>query len=170
MLEPSRSPRPRDTAGTLDKAIVTREPGTEDGRELRVEAIALFGAAMDEDGTLRVGVLTTDSVVKVRVLRNLKNESGTDNLVLQAATDASLREAVDAGFLLGFLPISMANGFCRAPLSNTSPPLWTTYGLNSGPRFAANIADGVISPKKILNGLSTAQRRSTTVPQNREHH
>ncbi len=68
VLEPSRSLRPKVTAGTLDMAIVAREPGTEEGRELWVEEIAWFGSAVDAHGTPRVGVLTTDCVLRDRAL------------------------------------------------------------------------------------------------------
>ncbi len=84
-------------------------------------------------------------------LRDLKDGPGAHNLVLQAATVAALRDAVEAGFCQAFLPVSMASNLTRAPLSLTRPTLRLAFCLISGPRLAANIAEGVT--RKFLKAL-----------------
>ncbi len=56
-------------------------------------------------------------------------------MVLEAATVASLRDAVEADFCQAFLPVSMAEGFQRPPLNGPKPALQLTFCLIAGPRF-----------------------------------
>lgn len=140
ILESSRSLRPRVVTGTLDLAIVAREPGTDEGSALWTENIDWFGGFPDKCVNPRVGVLTTDCVLRDCALRHLKDGSGPYNLVLEAATVAALRDAVQAGFCQAFLPVSMAEGFHQASVSTSNSTLQLTFCLIAGPRFDADVA------------------------------
>ncbi|WP_282607783.1 LysR family transcriptional regulator [Pelagibius sp. Alg239-R121] len=137
-LEPSRVLRRRVNAGTLDMAIVAREPGTNEGSELWTEEIAWFNSTLNGDEPARVGVLTTDCVLREHALHHLKESSCAFDLVLEAATVASLRDAVEAGFCRALLPTSMAERFAPAPLKNSLQTLQLSFCLIAGPRFDAD--------------------------------
>jgi DNA-binding transcriptional LysR family regulator len=135
VLEPSRSLRPKVASGVLDMAIVAREPGGEEGYDLWTEEITWFGSSKNEDGATRCGVLTTDCVLRDGALRDLKDGRHHHELVLETATVASLRDAVEAGFCQAFLPASTAEGFSRAQSNEPSSTLHLTFCLIAGSRF-----------------------------------
>ena len=132
VLERSRSLRPRVKAGTLDLAIVAIEPDTEEGNELWAEEIAWFGHSVDPGDSPRVGVLTTDCILRDHTLRNLKDMQANHNLVLEAGTVASLRDAVEAGFCQALLPVSMTDGLERSPAVPGQTSLNLAFGLIAG--------------------------------------
>ncbi len=141
VLDPSRTLRPRVASGVLDMAIVAREPGTEEGHDLWTEEITWFGSAANTDGTPRVGVLSTNCVLRDRALHDLNEDVPAHDLVLEAATVASLRDAVEAGFCRALLPVSIAGEFQRAPSSEAHTSLQLTFSLIAGPRFDATTAE-----------------------------
>jgi DNA-binding transcriptional LysR family regulator len=143
VLERSRSLRPRVKAGTLDLAIVAIEPDTEEGNALWTEEIAWFGRSTDPDGTARIGVLTTDCILRDHALRNLNDMQTNHNLVLEAGTVASLRDAVEAGFCQAFLPVSITDGLERSPAVPGQTSLNLTFGLIAGVRFDDDAENGV---------------------------
>ncbi|MGR3289975.1 MAG: LysR family transcriptional regulator [Paracoccaceae bacterium] len=143
VLERSRSLRPRVKAGTLDLAIVAIEPDTEEGNALWTEEIAWFGHSTDPDGTARIGVLTTDCILRDHALRNLNDMQTNHNLVLEAGTVASLRDAVEAGFCQAFLPVSITDGLERSPAVPGQTSLNLTFGLIAGVRFDDDAENGV---------------------------
>ncbi|MEX0305451.1 MAG: hypothetical protein AB3N24_23775 [Leisingera sp.] len=73
-------------------------------------------------------------------MRDLRDGRHAHDLVLEAATVASLRDAVEAGFCQAFLPTSMAEGFSRAQSSEPCSTLQLTFCLITGPRFDDGIA------------------------------
>ncbi len=135
VLEPSRSLRPKVASGVLDMAIVAREPESEEGHELWTEEITWFGSSKSENGKARCGLLTTDCVLRDGALRDLRDGRYAHELVLEAATVASLRDAVEVEFCRAFLPASVAEGFSRAQSSEPSSTLQLTFCLIAGPRF-----------------------------------
>ena len=135
VLEPSRSLRPKVASGVLDMAIVAREPDSEEGHDLWTEEITWFGSSKNDDGATRCGLLTTDCVLRDRALSDLKTGQYLHELVLEAATVASLRDAVEAGFCQAFLPTSISDGFSRAKSSEPSSTLQLTFCLIASPRF-----------------------------------
>jgi DNA-binding transcriptional LysR family regulator len=143
VLERSRSLRPRVKAGTLDLAIVAIEPDTEEGNALWTEEISWFGRSTDPDGTARIGVLTTDCILRDHALRNLNDMQTNHNLVLEAGTVASLRDAVEAGFCQAFLPVSITDGLERSPAVPGQTSLNLTFGLIAGVRFDDDAENGV---------------------------
>lgn len=143
VLERSRSLRPRVKAGTLDLAIVAIEPDTEEGNALWTEEIAWFGHSTDPDGTPRIGVLTTDCILRDHALRNLNDMQTNHNLVLEAGTVASLRDAVEAGFCQAFLPVSITDGLERSQAVPGQTSLNLTFGLIAGVRFDDDAENGV---------------------------
>lgn len=152
VLDRSRALRPRIKAGTLDMAIVAIEPDTEEGHTLWAEEIAWFGSASDPDGVPRVGVLTTDCVLRDRALGNLKDLRINHNLVLEAGTVAALRDAVEAGFCQAFLPISITEGLERSPVLSAQTPLNLGFGLIAGPRFDGDTINGVATKfRRVLS-------------------
>lgn len=143
LLEPSRSLRPKVNAGTLDMAIVAREPGAAEGEELWAEEIAWFGNSTDSKARHRAGVLTTDCVLRDRALHNLKEAGASHKLVLEAATVASLKDGVQAGFCQALLPASISEGLQRAPLSHSRAGFTLEFCLIAGPRFEADTLERV---------------------------
>lgn len=135
VLEPSRTLRPRVNAGTLDLAIVAKEPGSEEGHDLWTEEIAWFGTSKELDGTARIGMLTTDCVLRDHALASLKGTVNSGNHVLEAATVASLRDAVEAGYCQALLPATVSAGLKRSPLDGPATRLHLTFCLIAGPRF-----------------------------------
>ena len=116
-------------------AIVGREPDTVEGDELWDEEIAWFGSALSKEGVPRVGILTTNCILRDRALRDLEESSEPHYLVLEAATVASLRDAVEAGFCQAFLPVSMADGLQRSPLNTKKIVFKLTFCLIASPRL-----------------------------------
>jgi DNA-binding transcriptional LysR family regulator len=135
VLEPSRALRPKVASGVLDMAIVAREPNTNEGHDLWSEEIAWFGSSKSEAGTTRCGVLTTDCVLRDGALQELRQGRHAHELVLEAASVASLRDAVEAGFCQAFLPTSLAEGFPRAQAHEPNSTLQLTFCLIAGQRF-----------------------------------
>lgn len=152
VLDRSRALRPRVKAGTLDMAIVAIEQDTEEGHSLWAEEIAWFGSATDCDGTPRVGVLTTDCILRDQALKTLKGLRTNHNLVLEAGTVAALRDAVEAGFCQAFLPISLTEGLERSHALSTQSPFNLGFGLISGQRFDGDTVPSVAS--KFRRALS----------------
>lgn len=142
-LEPSRSLRPKVASGVLDMAILAREPGSDEGFELWTEEVAWFGSADYRGGPAQFGVLTTDCVLRDRALRDLGNYSGPNDLVLEAATVASLCDAVKAGFCHALLPVNIADGLRRATGLASGTSLQLTFCLIAGPRFDSKRAEQI---------------------------
>ncbi|QLC73956.1 LysR family transcriptional regulator [Pseudomonas sp. LPB0260] len=132
ILEPSRSLRARIQSGALDMAIVAQEPGTDEGAHLWSEEIAWFGSARTQDGKAKVGVLTTNCILRDRALEDLKTVPREHKLVLEAATVASLRDGVEEGFCQAFLPVSMAGRLVRSKEIRPSHSLMLNFVLIAG--------------------------------------
>lgn len=141
ILAPSRTLRPRVASGVLDMAIVAREPGSEEGVELWSEEIAWFGSATHADGTPRFGVLATDCVLRDQALRDLKTAPAHD-IVIEAATVASLADAVNAGFCQALLPTT-TKALRTQPNLGPGPSSQLTFALIAGPGFDDDAADRV---------------------------
>lgn len=142
-LEPSRSLRPRVNAGTLDVAIVAREPDEDKGSALWAEEVAWYGASQSTDGAHRVGTLAANCVLRDRALEDLSTVPNSHKHVLEAATVAALRDAVEAGFCQALLPASVADGLRRSPLTKSNPPFDLTFDLIAGPRFDKDEAERI---------------------------
>ena len=152
VLEPSRCLRPRVASGTLDLAIVAQEPGTSEGYELWSEEVAWFGHRLNSGDAARVSLLTTDCILRDRAQRDLKESTIPHNLVLEASTVASLKDAVETGFCQSFLPNSVADKFQMLKLTEFGSPLQLSFCLIFGPRFEAEMAEQVARKfKKALN-------------------
>lgn len=132
ILEPSRSLRARIQSGALDMAIVAQEPGTDEGVHLWSEEIAWFGGARTQDGKAKVGVLTTNCILRDRALEDLKTVPRDYKLVLEAATVASLRDGVEEGFCQAFLPVSVAGRLARSKEIKQSHSLMLNFVLIAG--------------------------------------
>lgn len=117
-LEPSRSLRAKIHAGSLDLAIVAREPEIEEGHALWTEQVAWFrgSGVLELD---RAGLLTTDCVLRDIALQDLKSAATRYEVVLEAATVASLRDAVEAGFCHAILPLSLAEQLAQVQIART---------------------------------------------------
>ena len=125
--------------------------------ELWTEEISWFGTAVHPDGTPRFGVLTTDCVLRDRALRDLKNARHPHDLVLEAATVASLRDGVEAGFCQALLPANIAEAFQRASKISFGSSLQLTFTLIAGPSFDPGKTEQVARKfrKTIRASLST---------------
>jgi DNA-binding transcriptional LysR family regulator len=145
ILEPSRSLRARVQSGALDMAIVAQEPGTDEGIHLWSEEIAWFGGASTEDGKAKVGVLTTNCILRDRALEDLKTVSCGHRLVLEAAMVASLRDAVEEGFCQAYLPVSVAGRLSRSKEVRQSHSMMLNFVLISGAGFDGSKTQSVAS-------------------------
>ncbi|MEH6578478.1 MAG: LysR family transcriptional regulator [Amphritea sp.] len=108
VLEPSRVLRQRVKAREIDIAIVAREPETNEGQLLWKEDIAWFGAEQTKHAQLPVAILSTDCVLRDLALNALSQLKPDYQIVLEAASVASLIDAVDAEFSHALLPTSLA--------------------------------------------------------------
>jgi DNA-binding transcriptional LysR family regulator len=135
VLEPSRVLRNRIQSGTMDMAIVAREAGTEEGFHLWSEEITWYGKASDDQGTVKVGLLSTNCILRDRALEILRATQQPHRVVLEAASVASLYDAVEAGFCQAFLPTSVANSTLRSAELNSSGPVMLDFALIVGGRF-----------------------------------
>ncbi len=150
-LEPSRVLRSRIKAGTLDMAIVAREPETNEGQRLWTEEVSWYGKTHNDDDIFRVGLLATDCVLRDQALKDLKVHGNNYDLVVEAATVASLRDAVEAGFCHAFLPTSIASGLqlCESPSPTTILNL--PFCLIVNKRFDEKLLDDVTRKiKRVL--------------------
>lgn len=143
VLDRSRALRPRVKAGTLDMAIIAMEPDTQEGHALWVEEIAWFGSAADPNGMPRIGVLTTDCILRDQTLKTLKGLRTNHKLVLEAGTVAALRDAVEAEFCQAFLPISMTDGLERSSILSDQASFNLGFGLIAGQRFDSDTIPSV---------------------------
>ena len=137
-LEPSRILRPRVQSGSLDMAILACEPNHEEGHALWTEEVTWYGNVMEADGKIRAGVLSTNCILRDRALEKLREANCGFNLVLEAATVASLKDAVEAGFCQAFLPASLEGQLKRSEAFSDSPPLRLTFSLVGNDRFKQN--------------------------------
>ncbi|MEM7562936.1 MAG: LysR family transcriptional regulator [Pseudomonadota bacterium] len=149
LLGPSRSLRPQVKSGTLDMAIVAREPDSVEGQHLWTEEIAWFGKSEESCGTRRFGVLSTDCILRDRALFDLNTHPKSSKLVLESTTVASLRDAVDAGFCQAFLPVSMSQGLQSAPENTERGSLKLSFCLIAGPRFDIDSIQRVVQKFKM---------------------
>ncbi len=134
-LEPSRILRPRIHSGALDMAIVAREPDQDEGYALWSEMVAWFGNSVSKDGTPRIGLLSTDCVLRDHTLSNLAGLRGGHVVTLESATVAALRDAVEARFCQALLPISVASGLERSTAMAGCKSLSITFALIAGAKF-----------------------------------
>jgi DNA-binding transcriptional LysR family regulator len=132
VLEPSRALRARVQSGALDMAIVAQELGTDEGIHLWSEELAWFGGAATENGKAKVGVLTTNCILRDRALEDLKTTPRGSKLVLEAVTVASLRDAVEEGFCQAFLPVSVAGRLARSKEFRQSHSMMLNFVLIAG--------------------------------------
>lgn len=140
VLEPSRSLRPRVQSGSLDMAIVAREPELDEGHPLWSEEVDWFGNTTSRDGKLRVGILSTNCVLHDRSLRDLATFEGEYSVTLEATTVSSLRDAVEAGFCEAFLPVSIAGGLERSLAMADKCSMVLTFALITGSTFDQQMA------------------------------
>lgn len=140
-LEPSRVLRNRIQSGTIDMAIVAREPGTDEGFHLWSEEIAWYGDAADAHGTVKAGLLSTNCILRDYALEMLKAAQQAHAIVLEAASVASLLDGVDAGFCQAFLPDSVAGNALRSEKLNGLESLMLDFVLIVGSRFESNNAN-----------------------------
>lgn len=143
VLEPSRLLRPRLKAGTLDSAIVAREIGEQEGIALWSEQITWFGPAYYPEELPRVGLLLADCMLRDQAIEQLKQLPTGYNVVLQAATVAALRDAVEAGFCHAFLPISVGEGLPISASPFNSTPFELNFCLIPGPHFDTAISERI---------------------------
>lgn len=113
----------------LDMATLACEPNHEEGHALWTEEVTWYGNAMEADGKIRAGVLSTNCILQDRDLEGLREANSGFNLVLEAATVASLRDAVEAGFCQAFLPASLEGQLKRSEAFSNSLPLRLTFSL-----------------------------------------
>ena len=158
-LEPSRSLRPKVSTGTLDMAIVAREPDSLEGEELWAEQIAWFGAK-DYDATFnRIGVLNTNCVLRDRALEDLSANPTQFKQVLEAATVASLRDAVEARFCQALLPVSVVHDLEQSTQITCQSTSALTFALIAGPRF---------DPDSVVRIAKKFRRVLRTIPTRRD--
>lgn len=109
-LEDSRSLRGRIRSGYLDLAIVAREPDSDEGIALWSEKVGWYRARGSGTDPVRVGLLTTDCVLRDIASRDIAAHFGAVEPVLNSSTVAALCDSVSAGFCQALLPVSMAEG------------------------------------------------------------
>ena len=143
VLEPSRVLRPRVQSGSLDMAIVAREPKQDEGRPLWSEEVAWFGNAATHEGKPRVGFLSTNCVLRDRSLRDLNALRGGHAGMLEAASVSSLRDAVESGFCQAFLPVSTATGLERSSAMAERGSMILTFDLIAGSSFDPLVTESV---------------------------
>jgi hypothetical protein len=97
---------------------------------------------MENDRTLRVGVLGAYCILRDQALAGLAALDDAHNLVLESAAVASLKEAVEAGFCRAFLPVSISDGLIRST-SIKADSLNLTFPLITGPHFDPTIAERI---------------------------
>ncbi len=145
VLEPSRALRVGVNSGAIDIAIVAREPGTIEGAVLWREEIGWFGTAQNSLGVPKVGILKTDCVLRDQAMKDLKSQSVNHAAYLEAATVASLNDAVVAGFCQAYLPITIADQLPRSediiPTQKMELPFVMIVGPHFGARETERIAD-----------------------------
>lgn len=146
VLEPSRILRPRVQSGSLDIAIVAKEPEQEEGFPLWTEEIAWFGNAANQNDEPRIGLLSTNCVLRDRSLNDLKKLAVGSSVNLEAVTVSALRDAVAAGFCCAFLPVSMASDLERSDSMVGVSPMFLTFALISSAAFDQQKA-GLIANK-----------------------
>ena len=138
MLEPSRVLRNRIQSGTLDMAIVGREAGTKEGKRLWSEEIAWYGNAMNDDGVLKIGLLSVNCILRDHALETLKVRKLPYEIVLEAASVTSLYDGVKSGFCQAFLPTSVVENTQRSTVLGAREPMTLDFALIVGRGFEAN--------------------------------
>jgi len=135
ILEPSRLLRAKLKAGTLDCAIIAQEVAVDEGIALWSEQIAFYGQTRKKSATPEVGLLSVDCILRDQALARLQQLQGGYKVVLQAATVASLRDAVEAEFCHAFLPVSVGEGLPLAAAPLQEKTLELKFCLLSAPHF-----------------------------------
>jgi DNA-binding transcriptional LysR family regulator len=153
VLEPSRKLRPRVQSGSLDMAIVATEPGCNEGFPLWSEEIAWFGNAVTQEGKPRIGLLSTDCVLRERSLSDLNSLENEYSIILEAATVSSLCVAAEAGYCQTFLPVSMATGLERSAAMIDKGSFILTFSLIAGSSFNSRMVGRIADKfKRALEG------------------
>ncbi len=129
VLEPSRVLRPRVHSGSLDMAIVACESDEDEGYSLWSEEVAWFGESVNREGKYRIGLLSSNCILRDRSLSDLSELDGDYTVSLEAPSVSSLRDAVEAGFCQAFLPVSIASGLKRSSFLSDNKTVILSFTL-----------------------------------------